>query len=53
MIGAFRSVYCSGQSIFSQTVSSVYCLSVLVSLISVVYKEQEAVGIGLVAFVLN
>ena len=29
-IGAFRSVYC--QSIVSQIVSSVYCLSVLVSL---------------------
>ena len=34
---AFQSVYCSGQSIVSQVVSSVYCLSVLMSLISHLY----------------
>ena len=31
---AFRSVYCSGQSMVNQTVSSVCCLFVLLSLIS-------------------
>ena len=37
LIGAFQSIYCSGRSFVSQLVSSVYCLSVLMSLISHLY----------------
>ena len=34
VIGAFRSVYCSGRSFVSPIVSSAYCLFILTSLIS-------------------
>ena len=40
LIGAFRSVYCSGQSFVSQIVSLVYCLSVLVSVKHTVLNKR-------------
>ena len=52
MIRAFQFIYVSGRSLISQIgqiVSSVYCLSVLMSLISRC-MAQVAVGIGSVAF---
>ena len=39
LLSAFQSVYCSLQSIVSQIVSSVYCVSVLVSVMTVLMLE--------------